>query len=54
MDDREKAIEALYRRDYLRYRNTLATVTGSYESARDVVQEAFTRALKQRRSLRDD
>jgi RNA polymerase sigma-70 factor, ECF subfamily len=54
MDDREKAIEALYRRNYLRYRNTLATVTGSYESARDVVQEAFTRALKQRRSLRDE
>jgi RNA polymerase sigma-70 factor, ECF subfamily len=54
MDDRERAIEALYRRDYLRYRNALATVTGSYESARDVVQEAFTRALKQRRSLRDE
>jgi RNA polymerase sigma-70 factor (ECF subfamily) len=28
--------------------------TGSYESARDVVQEAFVRALRQRRSLRDD
>jgi RNA polymerase sigma-70 factor (ECF subfamily) len=54
MDDRERAIEDLYRRKYVRYRNTLATVTGSYDSARDVVQEAFTRALKQRRALRDE
>ncbi len=54
MDAREKAIEDLYRRRYVRFRNALATVTGSYDSARDVVQEAFLRALKQRRSLRDD
>jgi RNA polymerase sigma-70 factor (ECF subfamily) len=54
MDARERAIEDLYRRSYVRFRNTLATVTGSYDSARDVVQEAFLRALKQRRSLRDD
>ena len=54
MDARERAIESLYRERYLRFRNTLATITGSYDSARDVVQEAFLRALKQRRSLRDD
>jgi RNA polymerase sigma-70 factor (ECF subfamily) len=54
MDARERAIEDLYRREYVRFRNTLATVTGSYESARDVVQEAFTRALRQRRALRDE
>lgn len=54
MDARERAIEDLYRRRYVRFRNTLATVTGSYESARDVVQEAFLRALKERSSLRDE
>jgi RNA polymerase sigma factor (sigma-70 family) len=54
VDARERAIEALYRRRYVRFRNTLATVTGSYDSARDVVQEAFLRALKQRGSLRDE
>jgi DNA-directed RNA polymerase specialized sigma24 family protein len=42
MDAREKAIEDLYRRRYVRFRNALATVTGSYDSARDVVQEAFS------------
>ena len=54
MDTRAKAIEDLYRRRYVRFRNTLATVTGSHESARDVVQEAFARALRKRRSLRDE
>jgi RNA polymerase sigma-70 factor (ECF subfamily) len=54
VDARERAIESLYRERYVRFRNTLATITGSYDSARDVVQEAFVRALKQRRSLRDD
>lgn len=54
MDARERAIESLYRERYVRFRNTLATITGSQDSARDVVQEAFLRALRQRRSLRDD
>ncbi len=54
MDAQERAIEDLYRRRYLRFRNTLATITGSHESARDAVQEAFTRALRKRRSLRDE
>ena len=31
----------------------LATITGSHDTARDVVQEAFTRALRKRRSLHD-
>jgi RNA polymerase sigma-70 factor (ECF subfamily) len=53
VDAREQAIEDLYRRRYLRFRNMLATITGSHETARDVVQEAFTRALRKRRSLRD-
>jgi RNA polymerase sigma-70 factor, ECF subfamily len=54
VDARKKAIEELYRGLYIQFRNALATITGSYESARDVVQEAFVRALRQRRSLRDD
>ncbi len=54
MDARERAIEDLYRRKYVRFRNTLATITGGNESARDAVQEAFTRALRKRRSLRDE
>lgn len=32
--------------------DALATVTGSHDSARDAVQEAFARALRQRRRLR--
>jgi RNA polymerase sigma-70 factor, ECF subfamily len=54
VDVRARAIEELYRRSYLHFRNTLATITGSHESARDAVQEAFTRALRKRRSLHDE
>jgi RNA polymerase sigma-70 factor, ECF subfamily len=54
VDARERAIESLYRERYVRFRNTLATITGSYDTARDAVQEAFLRALKQRHSLRDE
>jgi RNA polymerase sigma factor (sigma-70 family) len=49
-----KELEAVYRARYLGYRRTLATVTGSYESAHDVVQEAFARALLRRRQFRGD
>ena len=54
MDKRGRAIERLYRERYTAFRNGLATVTGSYDSARDAVQEAFARALKQRGNLRED
>lgn len=54
MDERAEAIEELYRRRYGAFRNTLATITGSYETARDSVQEAFARALAQRRSFRGE
>lgn len=54
MDTRGRAIERLYRERYTAFRNGLATITGSYDSARDAVQEAFARALKQRGSLRED
>jgi RNA polymerase sigma-70 factor, ECF subfamily len=51
---RRRQIEEIYRRRYLRFRNALATITGSYDSARDVVQEAFVQALRHRRSFRGD
>jgi RNA polymerase sigma-70 factor (ECF subfamily) len=47
-------IEALYHERYAAFRRTLATVTGSYETAHDVVQEAFARALAGRRSFRGE
>jgi RNA polymerase sigma-70 factor, ECF subfamily len=49
-----REIEALYRERYPAFRRTLATVTGSYETAHDVVQEAFARALSERRRFRGD
>jgi RNA polymerase sigma factor (sigma-70 family) len=54
MDERARAIEDLYRERYVGFRNALATVTGSYESARDAVQEGFARALASRRQFRGD
>jgi len=54
MDERARAIEELYRRRYVGFRNALATVTGSHETARDAVQEGFARALASRRQFRGD
>lgn len=54
MDPRAQAIEDVYRRRYVAFRNALATVTGSEESARDVVQDAFAQALRKRDSFRGD
>ena len=51
---RAEDIEELYRRRYRRFRETVATITGSYESARDVVQEAFARALRRRETFRGE
>src|ERR1051325_4556555 len=45
MDGAASELEALYETRYVSFRNALATVTGSRESARDAVQEAFARAL---------
>jgi DNA-directed RNA polymerase specialized sigma24 family protein len=50
MDGEARELEALYETRYVSFRNALATVTGSRESARDAVQEAFARALAGRRS----
>jgi RNA polymerase sigma-70 factor (ECF subfamily) len=45
MDGAARELEALYETRFVSFRNALATVTGSRESARDAVQEAFARAL---------
>lgn len=43
------AIERLYRERYVRFRNGVAPVAGSYEAAHDAVQEGFARALRSSR-----
>jgi RNA polymerase sigma factor (sigma-70 family) len=47
-----ESIEQLYRERYVGFRNALAPIVGSREAARDVVQEAFATALRERRTLR--
>jgi RNA polymerase sigma-70 factor, ECF subfamily len=47
-------IEAVYRERYLGFRRGLAAMTGSYETAHDVVQEAFARALAGRKQFRGE
>ncbi len=54
MDATNEAIERAYQERYVGFRNALATVTGDYESARDAVQEAFARALREKASFRGD
>lgn len=48
-----EAIEELYRSRYASYRGGVAAVTG-YDAARDVVQEAFAQALRDRKDYRGD
>jgi len=50
----ERAIEDLYRRRYSALRGGVATLTGDYDAARDVVQETFAQALRDRRQFRGD
>jgi Sigma-70 region 2 len=47
-------LERLYRERYARFRDGLAPVTGSYDTAHDVVQEAFATAFARRRSFRGE
>jgi RNA polymerase sigma-70 factor (ECF subfamily) len=54
MDDTEAALERLYRERYARFRDGLATITGSYDTAHDVVQDAFAQALVKRRGFRGE
>ena len=49
-----EAIEELYRSRYASYRGGVAALMGSYDAARDVVQEAFAQALRDRRDYRGD
>jgi RNA polymerase sigma factor (sigma-70 family) len=48
------AIEELYRARYAVFRDGLAGVVSSREIAREVVQEAFARALRDRRGFRGE
>jgi RNA polymerase sigma-70 factor (ECF subfamily) len=48
------SIEQLYRDRFEGFRNALAPIVGSIETARDVVQEAFAVALREQRKLRRD
>ena len=52
MDARSLALEQLYRERFAGFCDALSSVTGSRESARDAVQEAFARALRKRSQLR--
>ena len=52
MGDLESDLEDLYRRRHGAYQVMLASVTGSAESARDVVQEAFAQALRDQNGFR--
>lgn len=54
MDETAAEIERLYRERYVRFRNGVATVTGSYDSARDAVQEGFASALRARDQFRGE
>jgi RNA polymerase sigma-70 factor (ECF subfamily) len=49
-----EALEQLYRDQYQNYRNIMADVVGSHDLAREVVQEAFARALREQRRFRGD
>jgi RNA polymerase sigma-70 factor (ECF subfamily) len=54
MDSLAREIEALYRARYTAFRNGMAGFTGDHDSARDVVQEAFARALRDRKQYRGE
>ena len=53
MDDRAQALEDLYRSRYASFQRGLAPIVG-LEPARDVVQEAFARAFRERRKYRGE
>ena len=54
MDGNTEALEQLYRDRYRTFRDVLAGVVGSHDLAREVVQEAFARALCNRRRFRGE
>ncbi|HSC91378.1 MAG TPA: RNA polymerase sigma factor [Gaiellaceae bacterium] len=52
MSGLDSDLEDLYRRRHGAFQVMVASVTGSVESARDVVQEAFAQALRNQKSFR--
>ena len=54
VDDKADALEQLYRDRYRTFRDVLAGIVGSHDLAREVVQEAFARALRERRRFRGE
>ena len=54
MDRLESDLEDLYRRRHGAFQVMLSSVTGSVESAMDVVQEAFLRALRNQSDFRGE
>jgi RNA polymerase sigma-70 factor (ECF subfamily) len=49
-----ESIEELYRSRYASFRGGMTAITGSTETARDVVQEAFAQALRDREQYRGE
>lgn len=54
MDERARAIEAVYRERYARFRDVLVSLTGSRELGADAVQETFAQALRDRHTFREE
>jgi RNA polymerase sigma-70 factor (ECF subfamily) len=54
VDSVTRELEDLYRERYVAFRNGVATIVRSRDEARDVVQEAFARALRSRRDYRGE
>jgi RNA polymerase sigma-70 factor (ECF subfamily) len=54
VDRNTDALEQLYRDKYRTFRDVLAGMLGSHDLAREVVQEAFARALRERRQFRGE
>jgi RNA polymerase sigma factor (sigma-70 family) len=54
VDERARAIEAVYRERYARFRDVLVSLTGSHELGRDALQETFAQALRDRHSFRGE
>lgn len=54
MDERARAIEAVYRERYARFRDVLISMTGSRELGTDAVQETFAQALRDRHAFRGE
>ena len=54
MDERFRAIEAVYRERYARFRDVLVALTGSRDAGTDAVQETFAQALRDRGAFRGE